>query len=51
MDMKPLLESLAENDIFILISGSSQLASNAKIIPGVKIKYCLNHGTKTYSQT
>lgn len=47
----PLPKTLTENYIFIIVSGSSQLTSNAKIIPGAKIKYCLNHGTKTRSQT
>lgn len=47
----PLSKTLTENDIFIIISGSNQLTCNAKIIPGVKIKYCLNHGAKTHSQT
>lgn len=48
----PLSSSLTENDIFIICQWiSNQLSSDAKIIPGGKIKYCLNHGTKTYSQT
>lgn len=47
----PLSKTLTENDIFIIASGFNQLTLNAKIIPGMKIKYCLNHGTKTHSQT
>lgn len=47
----PLSKTLTENAIFIIASGSRQLTSNAKMIPGTKIKYCLNHGTKTHSQT
>lgn len=51
--MNPSLSSsLTENDIFIICQGiSNQLPSNAKIIPGAKIKYCLNYVTKPYSQT
>lgn len=47
----PWASSLTENDIFIICLWiSNQLPSNAKIIPEAKIKYCLNHGAKTYSQ-
>lgn len=48
----PLASSLTENDTFIICQWiCNQLPSNAKIIPGTKIKYCLNQGTKPYSPT